>query len=190
MPPKVKITKNEIIEKALELLKERGEEALNARTLAATLGSSTQPIFSNFETMGALRAAVSNAAYDYYLTFLKREEKLGKYPRYKSFGMAYIHFAKEEKQLFKFLFMCDRNGEDIKPGEDFNESVKIIMNANGFTQETAELFHLEMWAFVHGIAAMSATTFLELDEELISRMITDVYQGALRIHSEGKDGSN
>jgi len=41
----------------------------------------------------------------------------------------------------------------------------------------AKLFHLEMWAFVHGIAAMMATGFLDLDRELVSRMLTDAYQG-------------
>ena len=33
----------------------------------------------------------------------------GKYPPYKASGMAYIRFAKEEKELFKLLFMRDRS---------------------------------------------------------------------------------
>ena len=37
--------------------------------------------------------------------------------------------------------------------------------------------HLEMWAYVHGIATMFATGFLDLDWELVSRMLTDSYQG-------------
>jgi hypothetical protein len=36
-----------------------------------------------------------------------------------------------------------------------------------------------MWTFVHGIGVMLATSYLELDEELISRMLSDVYQGLL-----------
>jgi hypothetical protein len=34
-----------------------------------------------------------------------------------------------------------------------------------------------MWAFVHGIATMFATGFLNLDWELISKILTDAYQG-------------
>jgi hypothetical protein len=34
-----------------------------------------------------------------------------------------------------------------------------------------------MWACVHGIGAMLSTSFLTLDEELVSRMLTDVYLG-------------
>ena len=55
MPPKVKISKEKIIEAAISLIRNGGVEAVNARTLAAALGCSTQPIFSNFETMEALQ---------------------------------------------------------------------------------------------------------------------------------------
>ena len=43
--------------------------------------------------------------------------------------------------------------------------------------DTAKLFHLEMWAFVHGIAVIIATDYLKLDRELVSRMLTDCYTG-------------
>ena len=43
MPPKVKVTKEEIILCALELVRKKGAEGLNARELAAEMGFSTQP---------------------------------------------------------------------------------------------------------------------------------------------------
>ena len=177
MPPKVKISKEDIIKTALELVRKRGAEAINARSVAAELGCSTQPVFSNFSTMEELQSATLNAAYDIYLDFLKREAESGKYPPYKAFGMAYIRFAREEKQLFKLLFMRDRSGEDLTPMSDFTESVDMIMKANAVTKEEAELIHLEMWSCVHGIAVMLATSFLLLDTETVSRMLTDVYKG-------------
>ena len=187
MPPKVKITKDEIIKTAVELIRKEGESGANARSIAAALGCSTQPIFSNFKSMEELDEAVITAAYDKYLEFLKIEAESGKYPQYKAFGMAYIRFAKEERELFKMLFMRDRKGEDISPPEDFKASVEVIMNANGVTYEIAELIHLEMWTFVHGIATMMATSFLSLEWELVEGMLTDVYQGIrLRHLSEVK----
>ena len=182
MPPKVKITKEEIVNAALELMRRDGDAAINARNIASALGCSTQPVFSNFATMEALQEAVLTAAYDLYLGFLQREAETGKYPPYKAFGIAYIRFAGEERELFKRLFMCDRRGCDLSPKADFQASVEYIMENNDVTRETAELMHLEMWACVHGIATMHATSFLELDEELISRMQTDVYQGLRARH--------
>ena len=177
MPPKRKIAKQEIVTATLSLLREQGEQAMNARSIATAIGCSTQPIFSNFDSLDELQNAVFAAAYDHYHSFLMREMESGKYPPYKAFGMAYVRFAKEEKQLFRVLFMCDRKGQELLPSSDYSQSVDMIMKANGISREQAELWHLEMWSIVHGIGTMLATSYLTLDTELISRMLTDVYQG-------------
>ena len=181
MPPKIKVTKEDIIKTALEIVRKSGAGALNARSIASELGCSTQPIFSNFSSMEELEESVALAARDIYLGFLESEARSGIYPEYKAYGMAYVRFAKEEKELFKLLFMCDRQGKELETGADFEASVEYIMRANGLAREKAELMHLETWACVHGIATMLATSFLELDSKLVSRMTSDVYQG-LRLH--------
>ena len=187
MPPKVKITKKEIIEAAIDIIRRNGTDALNARNIAASLGCSTQPIFSNFETMEKLQAETAVAAYDIYFGFLEKECENGKYPRYKAFGMAYIRFAEEEKELFKLLFMCDRTGEKPNYTIDFNDSVEMIMQMNNITREKAELMHIEIWTCVHGIATMLATSFINFDWDFISDMVSDVYHGIrLRHLSEEK----
>ena len=100
--------------------------------------------------------------------------------------MAYIDFAAKERALFQLLFMRDRTGEDLSPSLDFEQSVKMILQANGVDAETAGLIHLEMWSCVHGIATMLVTSFLSLDMALISRMLSDVYQGiSARYKKEG-----
>ncbi|MBE6604449.1 MAG: WHG domain-containing protein [Ruminococcaceae bacterium] len=187
MPPKVKITKQDIVNAALSLVRGRGRGALNARAVAAALGCSTQPVFSNFATMEALEGATIAAAHARYLGFLKREVESEKYPPYKAFGMAYIRFAKEEGELFRLLFMRDRSTEDTSPTIDFEEAVEMIAQANGVSLETARLMHLEMWAWVHGIGTMLVTSFLSLDQSLISDMLTDAYQG-LRARHVMKEG--
>ena len=59
MPPKVKVTREEIIAAALELLRQKGMEAVNARAVASVLGCSTQPIFSNYSSMAALQQEIA-----------------------------------------------------------------------------------------------------------------------------------
>ena len=184
MPPKVKITKNDIVSRTLDLVRERGVDAINARSIAGALGCSTQPIFSNFESLEQLEHEVYIAAYKLYLCYIEKEVKSAKYPAYKSFGMAYVRFAREERELFNMLFMCSRDGEKLDSTPDVDKSIEMIMQANGICRKTAELIHLEMWAFVHGIATMLATSFLNLDEELISSMLTDIYQGVRKEHIE------
>ena len=53
----------------------------------------------------------------------------------------------------------------------------IVHNNTGLEGLNAKLFHLEMWAYVHGIATMFATRYLDLDWDLVSQMLTDLYQG-------------
>ena len=188
MAPKVKVTKEEIIKTTVELVRTNGQYAINARAIASSLNCSTQPIFSNFESMEDLEQSTILAAYEIYINFIQNEVQSGKYPKYKAFGMAYIRFAKDEKELFKLLFMRDRSDEEASLSPDFDESVKMIMQANSVSLETAQRMHFELWAFVHGIGTMLATSFMPLDWGTISTMLTDVYKGICASHiSEGKD---
>ena len=183
MPPKVKISKEDIIQTTLRLVQQNGADAINARSIAAALVCSTQPIFSNFTSMEDLHQSVLFAAYGLYSDFLQKEVASGKYPPYKAFGLAYIRFAKEETQLFKLLFMCDRKSEALIPTTDFQQSVEMIMASCSVSKEVAQMMHLEMWTCVHGIATMIATSFFCPEWELISHMLTDVYQGLCTRHA-------
>lgn len=178
MPPKVKTAKEDIIKAAVAIVREKGAQAINARTIAAFLNCSTQPIFSNFATMDQLRLAVVEKANQVYEEYIRREVENGEYPVYKASGMAYIRFAKEERELFKLLYMRDRANEtaDVQSGLN-REMEAVVQNNTGLAGENAKLFHLEMWACVHGIASMIATGFLDLDFTLVSKMLTDSYRG-------------
>ena len=177
MPPMVKVTKEKIIDSALELVRECGVQALNARNVAARLNCSTQPVFSNFSTMEQLRRSVAVKADELCREYIRREAESGEYPAYKASGMAYIRFAKEERELFKLLFMCDGSEAIPENAELFRQMERLVQGCTGLSTDEATLFHMEMWVFVHGIATMFATGYLDLDWVLVSRMITDTYQG-------------
>ena len=58
MPPRPKVTREQIVNGALALVRRGGEAALTAKALAAELSCSTRPIFWHFSTMEELRGAV------------------------------------------------------------------------------------------------------------------------------------
>ena len=178
MPPKVKITKEDIVQSGLDIVRWEGEEGLNARNIAAALGCSTQPIFSNFNSMEDLRMSVVAASEDLFTQYMHREMALGQCPAYKACGKAYIRFAKEERNLFRLLYMRDRTGETgTEESRLFDQMETMVHNNTGLENDRARRFHLEIWSFVHGVAAMMATGYLQLDMDLVSEMMTDVYQG-------------
>ena len=186
MPPGLKFTKEEIINAALCLVREKGISALTARGLAEKLGSSPKPIFGLFSNMDEVKTEVTVKANELYQSFLSDEMAKDVYPPYKASGMAYIRFAKEETQLFKLLFMRDRSNEIITQNkEETAPLVKMIREKLNISEEKAYLFHLEMWVYVHGIATMLATSYLNWDLNFISNSLTDIFEGLSRRYSNG-----
>ena len=190
MPPKFKFTKDEITNAALNVTRNNGISGLTARALAAELGCSVKPIFGLFKNMEEVQQEVLTASNLLYQNYLREDMAEGKYPPYKASGMAYIRFAKDEKELFKLLFMRDRSGETIEENrEEMRSLIELIKQNLGISEDEAYLFHLEMWLYVHGIATMIATSYLDWDNEFISKVITDAYIGLKYRYTEGKDNA-
>ena len=69
MAPKNKFTREEMVNAALQVVRGKGIDALTAKALAEELGTSTQPVFTCFATMDAVKEEVRAAAervYDGY----------------------------------------------------------------------------------------------------------------------------
>ena len=118
MPPKFKFTRDEITNAALNVTRKNGISGLTARALAAELGCSVKPIFGLFKNMEEVGQEVFIASDLLYQNYLREDMAKGKYPPYKASGMAYIRFAKEERELFKLLFMRDRSREKIEENKE------------------------------------------------------------------------
>ena len=188
MKKKFMFTKKEIVAAALNIVRSAGMSGLTARALAAELGCSVKPIFGLFRSMEEVQQEVLAAANELYQGAIQTGMSSGKYPPYKASGMAYIGFAREERELFKLLFMRDRSGERI---EEDRESIRLLLELLqknlGVSEDDAYLFHLEMWVYVHGIATMIATSYLDWDDEFVSRVLTDAYVGLKYRYQEGLD---
>ena len=178
MPPKFKFTREQVITAALNVTRKNGIVGLTARGLAAELGSSAKPIFGLFQNMEEVQREVVSAANTLYQSYIKKGMADNKFPPYKASGIAYIQFAKEEKELFKLLFMRDRTDEKIQENrEEIRPILDLIMKNLGIDENEAYFFYLELWLYVHGIATMIATNYLEWDIEFIDKALTDAYQG-------------
>lgn len=179
MPPKVKVQASDIVEVALALVREQGAEALSARAVAARLACSTQPVFSNFPNMDALKEAVVSAAYARFEETVEAELSRKDMPSYKAYGMGYIEFAKAEPRWFQLLFASARSSQE----SDMNHWSQMLRMTpvNG---ERAGQFHAAMWIFVHGLATLVASGRMDLTREETSALITEHYQAWCRASDE------
>ena len=173
----------ELLKKAVDMVKKKGFAKLGIRSFAEYAGISTQPIYDAFCNLKQFNEAVILSINDLYEDFLKTEILKSNYPPYKASGLAYVNFARREPELFKALFMRSRKGESGKrEDESFNKIAESISKAYGISYETARKFHLEMWLIVHGFATQIATEYLTLPEEDVSDILTDSFNAFMKLY--------
>lgn len=187
MPPITKITKEDIIKTAYEIMRKEGLQSVNARAIAKQLNCSIQPIFHKFQTMETLKEEVMKRVYQEYTDYM--EQGLQCEQPYKGVGLAYIKFAKKEPKLFQLLFMTEYEKsieQIVKEDTGFQSIIHTIQNVSGLSAEDAENFHLQMWIYTHGMATMLATHTCKISDEQISYFLTQGYKGLLHQYKKGE----
>lgn len=174
MPAKKLITKEMIVEAACNVVREVGFQNLNVRALAKKLNCSTQPVYLSFSNFDEVKSDVLNKAKQTFEQFVKNEIESKRYPPFKAVGMAYIRFAKEEREFFKAIYM-DGSGADGWTLGEHSKSANVAKKSYSLTDNEADKIQDVMWVFVHGIATACATGFYNWDWQDIDRMVTDVY---------------
>lgn len=179
MPPKVKVTQDQIILAAMDIVRETGIESLNARALAKHLDCSIQPIFKNFETMGSLKQALLVEAQKIYDAYTQKGMEHAN--PFLGIGLGYIQFAQEEKNLFKLLFMTNEFKQTsliqiIKEDEN-KEVVKLVSQLSGLSLVLSEQLFIDVWLITHGIASMCATNDIRLSLDEVTKILRDAFAG-------------
>lgn len=183
MAPKIKVSREEILNAAVGIVREKGAEAVNARSVAAKLDCSIQPIFRTFGTMDELRAAVYKRAEEIYNAVMGDAlENSGE--GFRAMGMAYVNFAKAESNLFKFLFMSNvfnkSSAADIAGTTEGDDRViASICGMTNLNEFASQELYTGMWFITHGMASLLATNECTLNDEEIKTMLNRTYEGLL-----------
>jgi Transcriptional regulator len=183
MPPKIKITEEEIVNVAIRIVREKGMESLNARDLAKELGCSVHPIFRTYNSMEGLRTAVYKKAEHIYN---ERMLSVGVHSddAFLNMGLTYIDFAKNEKNLFKLLFMSDAFREQsimdiIGTTEGDDEVIEMLCQRTGLSMRAAKELFAGIWITTHGIASMFATNNCRFSDEENRRLLNNTCIGLM-----------
>ena len=178
MPPKARYTREEISEAAYEMVRKYGKDLLTARNLAATLETSTAPIFTAFSSIEEVMESVKERAYALYSEYIA--EGLREPIPFKASGLKYIQFAKDEPELFRLLFMGSPeklpNG-DFVPASDGNSSLvqSALEKSWGIDREGARRIYNHLSIYCHGIAVLIVQQSASFSDEDIDRMLSEVF---------------
>lgn len=157
MPPKPKFTKEEIVQTALQVVSQKGVEALTAKELGDALGSSSRPIFTVFNSMKEVQDEVRTAAMHRFESFAN--QKLPDMPLFKQVGMQMVLFGAREPKLYQLLFMQEnRNAvsfDDVfgELGPTAEACIGLIRDEYDMSVAEAKLLFENVWIYTFGVGA-------------------------------------
>lgn len=174
MAPRNKFTREEMVEAAVRVVREKGIDALTAKALASELGVSTQPVFTCFHTIEEAKREVRTAAERMYDSYM--EEGLHMKVPFLGVGMQYINFAKEEPQLYRLLFLTTSEDGSSSVMDALHRSQNLVRESLQQTYhidaQTADRYYRDMWLVVHSLATLVVTGGCPYSEEEMGHILT------------------
>ena len=190
MPPKAKYTKQEITECALEMVRNHGVDIISARNVAVALGTSTAPIFTAFSSIDELIFAVKEKAMELYKENYLSVALRSDLP-FKSAGLNYIRFAKEEPELFKLVFMADGDSgvqSHYLPSADptSTDVLGALTASHGIEDAPAKDIYNHLSVYTYGLAVLFARGSCVFTMDDVDRMLSELFY-ALKSRSKGEN---
>lgn len=189
MPPKAKYTREEIINKAFEMARKKGIDAVVARELGKELGTSSSPIFTAFKNMEELQKEVRKVALQEFETYV--HDAVNYTPAFKYVGMKMIEFAMKEPKLFQLLYMREHYGNQTyamlmdELGDTVEVCIEIMQKDYNLNPQEAELLFRQVWLHTFGICVLVAGKVCRISPEEISEMLSVEFQGTLMLIKSG-----
>lgn len=190
MPPKAKYTREEIVNKAFEMARNKGIEAVVARELGKELGTSSSPIFTAFKNMEELHKEVRKVAMREFEAYV--HDAVNYSPAFKYVGIKMIEFAMKEPKLFQLLYMSEHDGSQTysmlieELGDTVEVCIEIMQKDYDLSKSEAELLFRQVWLHTFGICVLVAGKVCQISPEEISEMLSVEFQGTLMLIKSGK----
>ena len=176
MARKTQVSKEMILQAALEMLIRDGYSAINIKTLSKEIGCSTQPLVWHFESMAGLRKALAEYALNYANEKMRPCAQNGM-DAFAGVGMAYINLAFDEPNLFQYLYMsgeCElrAGGFDVLVHAEANAAmVAQIADDLKMPKENVSSFFQNTMIYTHGLACFVASGVITSSKEEVIRMV-------------------
>ena len=157
MPPKARFSKEQMLDAAFKLVRKEGISYLTARSLASTLGCSTQPIYRVYGSIDAVKEDIYNHAAAIALEFLMGNSED---PPFLSIGYGFLRFAQQEPHLYHLLMQSPSALETMLSGETpeiIFEQIRLIPIMAALSKEQLNRINLLMWFFIKGVATLFNT---------------------------------
>ncbi len=186
----LKFDKESVLDAALDLVRERGYDALSARIVAERAGCSVQPIYSLFGDMEGLMHTLYKHAQEWVTAFNDKHANDGG-NLFESNGLTHLRLAREESNLFTFLYLSPYF--DIHNLDELYKSVsqpgveECIVELGHLSPKAAHELYLNMIVYTHGLAVLLCSGSEFSEDELTERIFTAFKAFAIAVGGNPKE---
>ncbi len=183
MPPKPKYTKDQIVAAAVEVVAQKGADALTAKELSLALGTSTSPIFTVFDSMQQVQEAVREVAMQRFEEFAADARQ--DMPFFKQVGLKMVFFGAQQPKLYQLLFMQEHSPattfDDIFSGlgQTAVACIKSVEQEHGLPPAKAKQVFEHMWIYTFGVGALCATGACHFTEAELSEKLSAQFKAVM-----------
>ena len=178
----INYSKEDILEKSVDFIKEQGYSKLTVRELANYIGCSTQPIFKNYANFDMYKEDFKFYLRKDYSAFIYKYVDIKDYLY--TISYAYAFYAKKEPNAFFSLFMADLAGsrtvEEVLNTDRNFETIEAMVKQYNITLEEAKRVYREVRFYTHGIATQLCVNSIKLTDREIKDLIRNNIEINLR----------
>ena len=168
--------RNELIEQAIAIVNDEGEQALSIRKVAGACGVSYAAPYAHFKNKEQLLSACREYVSKQFADFLSDSiagKDITNPETLNILGNAYIEFFKlhpvyynfiyNSKETCKMVLTLDEVKDNYPPFEVFRKVCLALTEGFGITREQGLAKLIKCWSVVHGATALIISPNVELD---------------------------
>lgn len=164
-----KITKDMIVDAALEIFRAEGFDAVTSRRVAFKLGCSTQPIYFEYKNMDELKNDIVKKVVGQLNEIFSSISNEGKEEPdefvYRSFGLSFLKFVQADPFVFRQIYIVD--GKIGRQVDNLRMPIilDILENKYGYKKETALAIHKMASCSLMGMAVFVSSGYKKISED-------------------------
>ena len=162
-----KITKDMIVDAALEIFRAEGFESVTSRRIALRLGCSTQPIYFEYKNMDELKDDIIKKVVEQLDELFSSVSGDSDEFVYRSFGLSFLKFVQTDPFVFRQIYIVE--GKIGKQVDDLRmpKVLDILENKYGYKKETAIAINNMAACSLMGMAFFISSGYKKVSENEI-----------------------
>lgn len=162
-----RITKNMIVDAALEIFRAEGFESVTSRRIALRLGCSTQPIYFEYKNMDELKDDIIKKVVEQLDELFSSVSGDSDEFVYRSFGLSFLKFVQTDPFVFRQIYIVE--GKIGKQVDDLRmpKVLDILENKYGYKKETAIAINNMAACSLMGMAFFISSGYKKVSENEI-----------------------